>query len=359
MDGAHDHEASTIDRRRQADLPADLRPVPRGLDLVRADELADGLWCLRLPLPYLPSPSVNAYLLALDDGYCLVDCGTSLEPGWEALEHALELAGARPADIRRLVCTHLHADHAGLAATLVERTGCALLRAPGPHTVDDRLRDPVIALAQRREEACREGVPEEEVDRWVDTHLADDVHHERARADRLLAAGDVLDTRAGRWRVVPTPGHSPTQIALVEERGRWAITADLAYDIAAPFLEYGWTLDPYGEHLASIARVAALEPRALLPGHGRPVDDAAERLEAARQAAEALAVDALAALDRPRTAYELVTRAVPDAEENNLRQSMLSISLCVLEHLEARGWVAAQRADDGVRRFTRVPAHDP
>jgi len=340
---------------RAAELPADLRPVARGLEFVRADELAEGLWCLRLPLPYLPTPSVNVYLLALDDGYCLVDCGTSLEPGWEALEHGLELAGARPQDIRRLVCTHLHADHAGLAATIVARTGCTLLRGLGPHTVDDLLRDPVISLAQRREAARREGVPEEVVDRWVDTHLADDVHHERARADRLLADGDVLETRAGRWRVVTIPGHSPTQIALVEERGRWAITADLAYDVTAPFLEYGWTLDPYGEHLASIARIAALEPRALLPGHGRPVEHGAARLTAAGRAAKALATDAVAALDCPRTAYELTARAVPDPEENNRRQSMLSTSLCVLEHLEARGKVASERGDDGVRRFNRLP----
>jgi glyoxylase-like metal-dependent hydrolase (beta-lactamase superfamily II) len=342
---------------RTVELPADLRPVYRGVDLVRADQLADGLWCLRLPLPYSVMPSVNAYLLSTPDGLCLVDCGTSLAPGWEALERGLELAGARPADLRRLVCTHLHADHAGLAATVVERTGCELMRGLGPHTVDDRLRDPAIPLAERREYGRREGIPEGELDRWVDAHLADDVHHARVRPDRLLAAGDVLHTDAGRWRVVPIPGHSPNQIALVEERRRYAITADLAYDVEEPFIEYGWTLDPYGEHLAALDRVAALEPRMLLSGHGRPDADARGRLAAARRAAEALAPSIHSALKAgPRTAYEVVVGRVVDPQENNRRQSMLSISLCVLEHMEERGHVTSELGDDGVRRFTEIPA---
>ena len=110
----------------RTDLPEDLRPVARGVEHVRVSELDDGLWCLRLPLPYAPMPSVNVYLLSLAGGLCLVDCGTSLDPAWEALERAFELAGQRIEDVRLLVCTHLHADHAGLAAALVERTGCEL-----------------------------------------------------------------------------------------------------------------------------------------------------------------------------------------------------------------------------------------
>ena len=102
----------------RTDLPEDLRPVARGIEHVRVSELDDGLWCLRLPLPYAPMPAVNAYLLTLPDGLCLVDCGTSLDPAWEALERAFELAGERIEDVRLLVCTHLHADHAGLAAAL-------------------------------------------------------------------------------------------------------------------------------------------------------------------------------------------------------------------------------------------------
>jgi hypothetical protein len=90
----------------------------------------------------------------------------------------------------------------------------------------------------------------------------------------------------------------------------------------------------------------------LLPGHGRPVQDGPERLAAARAAAETLATNALAELaNGPRSGYDLAVAAVADPEENNRRQSMLSISLSVLEHLERRGTVTSGLGDDGVRRF--------
>jgi glyoxylase-like metal-dependent hydrolase (beta-lactamase superfamily II) len=328
---------------RAADLPADLAPVWRGVEQVRASELADGLWCLRLPVPYTAMPSVNAYLL---DGHTLVDCGTSLEPGWEALEHGLSLAGASPGDIRRLVVTHTHADHAGLAAEFVERVGCEFLHGVGPHTVDDVLRDPITPLDERRARAMGEGVPADEVDLWVDAHLADDVHHARLAPTRWLAPG----SRLGGWTVVPAGGHCANQIALV--RDGYAITADLAYDITESFIEYGWTFDPYGEQLASLDRLAALGPRVLLPGHGRPVEDAAARLAAARAAAVELAEWFVAGCASPRSVYELVVERVTDEAEYNRRQTLLAIGLAVLEHMAARGVVRVLEGD--VRRFVAV-----
>jgi len=338
--------------RASADLPADLRAIPRSAEDARAHLLEPGMWVLQLPLPYQAPASVNAYLLALDEGYALVDCGTSLDPAWDALVHGLAQAGVAPADVRLLVCTHLHADHAGLAATVAARTGCEVVRGLGPDTVDDVLRDPVTPLERRRASGVRAGVPPDEVDRWVDTHLADDVWHERVRPDRLLVGEDVVRTAVGTWRVVPARGHSPSQIGLFDPHRRRLLCADLAYPIDEPFLEYGWTLDPYAEHLASLDRALALHPALLLPGHGRPVEDAAERLLDARRRALALRDRIAAALDDgPRSAFQVVRALLGDDPGTNRGQSLLSIALCVLEHLEREGAAVAGDGEDGVRRF--------
>ena len=337
-----------------ADLPADLRAVSRTASDARAHPIEPGLWSLQLPLPYLSPPSVNAYLLEVEGGYALVDCGTSLSPAWEALEHALAEAGAAPEQLRLLICTHLHADHAGLAATVAARTGCDVLRGLGPDTVDDCLRDPVTPLDRRRALGLRAGIPAGEVDRWVDTHLADDVWHDRVQPTRLLVRR-CLPSRIGAVRVIPARGHSPTQIALFEEGRRWLICADLAYPIDHPFLEYGWTLDPYAEHLASLDRALGLEPSLLLAGHGRPAEDARERLQDARQRAVELATRVRATLSGgARSAYEVVQTLLGDDPGSNLGQSVMSISLCVLEHLEREGAAVAEQGDDGVRRHRAV-----
>ena len=227
------------------------------------------MWCLRLPLRFVTPRSVNAYLIALADGYCLVDCGTSLEPGWSALEYALGLAGASPEQLSLLVCTHLHADHAGLAAEVVARTGCEFARGAGPETSDHLLRDPHVPLAERRRRGLHEGIPESELDEWVDPAPEDDLDYPHVVPDRILAAGDEIDSRPGAWTVVPAPGHSPTQIVLHNRDRRWLISADLAYDVAEPFFEYGATPDPYAEHIASIDRALELDAALAFPGHGR------------------------------------------------------------------------------------------
>jgi glyoxylase-like metal-dependent hydrolase (beta-lactamase superfamily II) len=321
----------------------------------RASELADGLWCLRLPLRFVAPRSVNAYLIPLGDGYCLVDCGTSLEPGWSALEYALDLAGTTPEQLSLLVCTHLHADHAGLAAEVVARTGCEFARGAGPETSDHRLRDPHVPLAERRRLGLREGIPQAELDEWVDPAPEDDLDYPHAVPDRVLAAGDEIRSRAGAWTVVPAPGHSPTQIVLHNRDRRWLIMADLAYDVGEPFFEYGATPDPYAEHLASIDRAFELDAALAFPGHGRVVESPRHRLSAARAAAQsirALVLDALS--DQPRTAYELALELLGPRDDPGERQSMISVVLCLGEHLAARGVAVSEISPDGIRRFRRA-----
>ncbi len=199
-----------------------------------------------------------------------------------------------------------------------------------------------------------EGIPGVELDAWVDARLADDVHHDRISPERFLTEGDILATRLGRWRVVPAPGHSPTQVVLFNEPRRWLISADLAYGSPEPFLEYGHTPDPYGEHLAAIDRIRELNASLLLPGHGRAVNDPALRLGEARAAAVARSQRILAALStQPRSAHALVLELVEGDPDHNRRQSMLSVTLCVLQHLETTGQAVSETGDDGVRRFRR------
>jgi glyoxylase-like metal-dependent hydrolase (beta-lactamase superfamily II) len=328
--------------------------VRRATD-ARAYELAEGLWCLRLPLRFVAPRSVNAYLIPLADGYCLIDCGTSLEPGWRALETALNLAGVAPQELSLLVCTHLHADHAGLAAEVVARTGCEFARGAGPATPDHRLRDPHVPLAERRRIALREGIPDTEVDEWVEPEPDDDLDYPSVVPERVLASGDEIDSLLGTWSVVSAPGHSPTQIVLHNRDRGWLIMADLAYDVDEPFLEYGASPDPYTEHLASIDRALRLDSTLAFPGHGRVVESPGPRLRVARAAARSTRARVLDALsDQPRTAHELALDLLGLRDDWGERQSMISIVLCLCEHLEAHALARSEIGPEGVRRFRQA-----
>jgi glyoxylase-like metal-dependent hydrolase (beta-lactamase superfamily II) len=311
-----------------------------------------------LPLPYAVLRSVNAYLLELNGGLCLVDCGSALPPGWDAVVHALAMTGHEPADIQRLICTHLHQDHAGLAATVAHNTGCELGRPAGPDAGHDMFRDRMIPLGARRRRALAEGVPAARLELLVGPLIAGDGDYQRPTFDRMLEAGETLPGPHGTWEVVSVPGHAAAQLALFDPARKWMISADLLSEGPVPMLQFGGLPDPLGAHLASLDRALALAPARLLPGHGRPIEpEPAVRLalRASQSAALGLRELALRSLrTRSLTGFEFSELLDPDNPGLEWRQTAMSSAMCALEHLavrgQARSWVGADR----VRRFTAL-----
>src|SRR6266849_4994254 len=71
---------------------------------------------ISLPTPFYIGP-VNVYLVA-EDPLTLIDTGPKTKEAIEALREGLRRAGFRVSDIRRIVLTHAHEDHCGLARSL-------------------------------------------------------------------------------------------------------------------------------------------------------------------------------------------------------------------------------------------------
>src|SRR3990170_3915563 len=96
----------------------------------RRREPAPGIFRLVLPLPFPGLTRVNAYLIQDGDGCTLVDCGiydpALEEGGFPELVDALKACDASVSDVTRLVVTHPHIDHYGMAGRLIEEAGCEL-----------------------------------------------------------------------------------------------------------------------------------------------------------------------------------------------------------------------------------------
>lgn len=240
-----------------------------------ARRVADGVWRLRIPWAWGDGGHVNAYVIAHEDGIVLIDCATAGHPTCViALETALARAGYVPEDVRALVITHAHSDHAGLAPWVLDRSGCEVWMHPDTGHFFDAVREPDRIAAARRRRAVQEGVPADRLEDCADVREEIQGALGVVTPDRPLVEGVVVPSGVGDWTVLETPGHCPSHVILVQSESRMVILGDVVCSAFIPWLDYGYSADPAREHLDSVGRVASLGAGMIgLPGHGRPIDD--------------------------------------------------------------------------------------
>jgi glyoxylase-like metal-dependent hydrolase (beta-lactamase superfamily II) len=326
----------------------------------RADRTVPGIWRIRLPLPWPGVPHVNAWAIesAQGSGIVLVDTGINEEGAFDELERTLRLTGHGIEDIELLVCTHAHSDHYGLAAPIVEATGCKLWMHPRHDHMTRAASDPEQALERRIEVARQSGVPLEPLRRWADERrdqtpsIAGVVE-----PDRELLEGTEVETGAGPWTVYETPGHAPSHIVMFQPERRLLISGDHVLGRVSLYFDYGWTPDPVAEFLAGLDTVERLGARLCLPGHGRPFGDVPAHVEANRAEISSRLEATLAALgDGEATAFDLAPRVFGEGIDGMMMSWALTLMLCFLTHLERGGLVERVTSSDGRPELWRPSA---
>jgi len=324
--------------------------VPEALrrrEVGRGERVVPGVWRLRLPLPWPGVPHGNAWALAAGDGIVLVDTGYHAAGSLAHLERALAQVGLRLDLVRLLVCTHAHSDHYGQAAPILARAGCELwMHGDYGHAVSSA-HDPDAALARRLEVARQSGVPEEPLRRWAAQHAgAGSGIAEIVAPDRALHEGDEVQTDLGTWRVHETPGHAPSHVCLFQPERRILISGDHVLGRISLYYDFGWTPDPAGEFLSSLAKVGALGARLGLSGHGKPFTDVDGHIRGNVELVNARLDAAVGALaDGPQTAYDLLPAVHGAAVTQGMAAWWLSETLCYLTHLEQTGRVRRREGD--------------
>lgn len=268
---------------------------------------------LVLPMPS-PMKPANAYLVE-GDPLTLVDTGPKSPHVLAALRAALASRGYQLADVEQVIVTHSHMDHFGMARQIVEHSGARVLAhaqgiacLTGYEAEQSRLRD-LSASRLRKAQAPEVAWGILRLRTSIYTWSAESVP---ATCVAPLEDGQVLSLDGLPWHVLSTPGHCLGHICLYEAGSGRLISGDCLLP------EYGYVPVPYplpdeaghaGQVAAfagSLERIAGLDVREVLPGHGARSHDAGAlvRREQAHlfQARERL----LAALAKGRqTAYEL------------------------------------------------------
>jgi glyoxylase-like metal-dependent hydrolase (beta-lactamase superfamily II) len=317
-----------------------MRKPTRSREVGRGERVLPGVWRLRLPLPWPGVPHCNAWALAAGDGIVLVDTGMH-EPGSLAhLERALDqAAGLRLEHVRLIVCTHAHVDHCGQAPAIRERTGAELWMHPAWGHLHANDETPEQTIARRLEVARQSGVPEEPLRRWAAQRrsVGSGISGELV-VDRELVPGVAVSSDLGIWNVIETPGHAPSHVCLHQPERRLLISGDHLLGRVSVFFDEGHTPDPVGEFLTSLDRVAALDARLALAGHGRPFTDVGGHVAANRRlVAERLDATRAALAEGPATAFELTARMYGEELSEQTATWLLAMTRSWLIHLEQAG----------------------
>ena len=255
--------------------------------------IAPGISWARIPMPGSLG-HINSWLLddadADGDGVAVVDTGiclTMCSDEWKAL-----YAGAlKDARITRVIGTHLHPDHIGLAGWIAKKRGVKLWMTRGEMltaraiVADSSDTTPDEVLVQSRAAGWDDAAIErQKSEGWGRFGM---MVYPLPRSYVRMKDGDVVDMGAHQWRVVTGSGHSPEHACLWNEREGVLVSGDQVLPRISSNVSVNITepdADPLGEWLDSIDKLLRVLPSDLIvcPAHGEPFKGLHVRLMALR-----------------------------------------------------------------------------
>jgi glyoxylase-like metal-dependent hydrolase (beta-lactamase superfamily II) len=329
--------------------------------------VAPGVKWLRMPLPFALN-HINLWLLRDEidgqPGWSVVDCGVStdeVKTHWEQI-FATELDGL---PILRVIVTHMHPDHIGLAHWLCERWharlwisatdyGLARLSVNGStgfggdsaaaFFASHGLTDPAsVAKIQRRSNYYASLVPA------VPSQY------------RRLADGDALSIGGRQWRCISGYGHAPEHISLYCQESKVLIGGDMMLPRISTNVSV-YDMEPEANSLKlfldSIDKFWTLDAQTLtLPSHGKPFTGLHQRIQQLHDHhRDRLAEVLQACTAQPGSAAEMLPVLFKRVLDLHQTTFAMGESIAHLHKLWFEGRLQRSLGEDGVYRFQASPA---
>lgn len=211
----------------------------------------------------------------------MIDCGVDWPEGFEALDVGIRRLGFQSESIERLIVTHLHPDHVGMAPRLAELWGCAIVMHERARDRIPRYNDTAAFAESMRLLARRHGVPESAQPGFTDVATRAPFMPLMRDPDVVVTDGTRITLGEDRWLdVLHTPGHEASHICLRDSRTGILFSGDHVLPRITPVIMVDDNeTDVLGDYLASLDRLVQLGVGLTYPAHGGIVEHGARRAE--------------------------------------------------------------------------------
>ena len=320
-------------------------------------EVAPGVFWLRMPLPF-KLDHINLWLLEDGDGWTIVDTGIAnddVKAAWQQIE-GLHFTDAHP--VKRVIVTHFHPDHMGLAGWLTERYGVAMTATLSEWTYARMLHadTPEVLLPEFTKFYHAAGFDEE---------LITEVSGRAGRYPKAVSSiptsffrvleGDDISINGRDWRVIIGRGHAPEHMCLYCEELNVLISGDQILPRISPNVSI-WPQEPEADPLAlyldSMNNFRHLPADTLvLPSHDWPFRGILERLDDLEHHHEERLDETLTACAEPASGVDILNALFTRELDSHQLFFAVGESLAHAHHLVTQGRAVRVTGEDGVHRF--------
>jgi glyoxylase-like metal-dependent hydrolase (beta-lactamase superfamily II) len=311
---------------------------------------------ISLPTPFYVG-DVNVYLIR-EDPVTLIDVGPKTPEAAAALARGLADHGLRFNDVRRIVLTHAHEDHCGLARRIRDEAKDAEILV---HDWETGHLFGRLAQEEQRKLLLRSGVPNEVIDDMRG------LYEEISLLTDALDDGEFgplsdemqLEFERGSLTVLHTPGHTPGSCSFARESNRTLICGDCVLKRITPNPVLSPDpIDPekrfpsLAEYLVSLAKIRDYKPTLVHGGHGDPVTDFEEIFHRYVRSIDDRQQRVIALVPKTgTTAFALAKELFPNSFDHDVHRFLaISEAVAHLDYAHSHGRVERE-VKDGIEFF--------